>query len=428
MWWKKRLDLIGAAFFRGALAPSLESLTSLQRSGCAVSPLAPASHESWAAQLTHPAWGQARLAAPRQAPALPAEQIEFGCGLTEGERKRLVRDARTPLSLELPARDEDVLRDRKRLLHFLAAVLGDDGVAGLDLLAQMIWTPERLADELAHAAPLDIIQVHVLHVVTQDAGLWLHSHGLGELGFVDFDVLRPAEAITGEQFDVLRALAYAIVEGATSGPISPVLGADPIALVPAATFMRAAAPADCALRDAEGHTERRVVCCDGNAPGFLGRLFGARDTRPSRLLSRGLIEGRQLIQLSNTATELTACRARESLGLFGKLCEEFAELKCTPVVKLGYPVDDASGPTDREHLWFEVHGVRGDAIDATLLNDPFAVAALKAGVRAQHPAELLTDWTLMTPLGQLTPRSLEVARKLREVRPQILEALASAPT
>jgi hypothetical protein len=68
--------------------------------------------------------------------------------------------------------------------------------------------PARLADELVHDAPLDIVQIHVLHVVTQPEGVWLHSHGLGELGSVDFDVLRPAEALTTEQFDVSRRATW----------------------------------------------------------------------------------------------------------------------------------------------------------------------------------------------------------------------------
>jgi hypothetical protein len=109
-------------------------------------------------------------------------------------------------------------------------------------------------------------------------------------------------AVLNEQFDVLRAIAFAIVEGAASGGIQPVAGADPVALVDAAQFMRAAAGADRALRDADGHTERRVVCCDARPAGWLGRLFGAAEVRPSRLLAHGMEEGRHLVVFSDTAT------------------------------------------------------------------------------------------------------------------------------
>jgi hypothetical protein len=52
---------------------------------------------------------------------------------------------------------------------------------------------------------------------------------------------------------------------------------------------------------------------------------------------------------------------------------------------------------------------------------------MKAGQRAKHPVSLVSDWTLVTPLGQLTPRNLELARLLAEYRPKILEALANMP-
>jgi hypothetical protein len=94
------------------------------------------------------------------------------------------------------------------------------------------------------------------------------------------------------------------------------------------------------------------------------------------------------------------------------------------VVKIGYPTDSGKGGS--EHLWFEVHGIRGDFVDATLLNEPFDIAAMKSGQRDMHSVEMLTDWAIMTPMGQLTPRSLEVARRLRENRPKILEAFRSS--
>ena len=250
----------------------------------------------------------------------------------------------------------------------------------------------------------------------------MHSHGLAELGAVDFDVLRPAEALMSNQFDLLRSIAFHIVEGST-GVIEPAVGAEPVALVDAATFMRSASPADRQLRDPNNHSDRRVVCCDASAPGLFRRLLGAGEVAPSRLLSRGMIEGKHLIRFSDFSTDLTTARARESLTLLNPFREEFEELQCTALVKMGYRTD--SGRDGREHLWFEVHGVSADSIDATLVNQPFDIASMKVGDRDNRPAELLTDWAVMTPLGALTPRSLEVARKLREKRPVLLEYLRS---
>jgi len=424
MWWKRNLDLRGLVFFRGSLAPTLEGVDGIAKAGISVEALKPASSEVWAANLRHPAWGRARLSATRPGDAPSAELlVRHATGITESEREEIARDAQSTLTLEVPAQNGDVLRDRKRFLRFLSAVLGTEGVAGLDLLAQTFWTPGRLSDELQHDAALDIIQVHVLHIVTQEGGVWLHSHGLSEMGFVDFDVLRPAEALMGNQFDLLRSIAFLIVEGASSGLIEPALGAEPVALIDANTFMRSASSADRGLRDAEDHSDRRVVCCDARSPGFLGRILGFKEIRPSALLGRGMTEGRHLIAFSNGSTDLTAARARESLSLLEPLSSEFEDLKCTAAVKMGYPTDSEKGGS--EHLWFEVHRIQGDFIDATLLNEPFDIASMKAGHRDMHSVELLTDWAVMTPMGALTPRSLEVARKLREKRPEILEFLRS---
>lgn len=75
------------------------------------------------------------------------------------------------------------------------------------------------------------------------------------------------------------------------------------------------------------------------------------------------------------------------------------------------------------HVACGVHGMSGDPTDATLVNQPSDVSRLQAGQRGRNPVELLTTWTLVTPCGQLTPRNLELARRLREARPEILAAL-----
>jgi uncharacterized protein YegJ (DUF2314 family) len=421
MWWHCRLDLTGEAYFGGRSAPSLQELTGLAETGVEVTPLSPARGELWSASLRHPRWGSARLRARREAERPPEILIKTASGLTEAERERIALNARSVLTLEMPPQTGDMLRDRKQFLRFMAAVLGREGVAGHDLLAQTFWSPERLSEELQHDAPLDIIHMHVLHAVTQRDGMWLHSHGLAEMGFVDFDVLRPAEALTTSQFDLLRSIAFLIVEGASSGLIEPAMGADAVDLIDAKTFMRSASATDRALRDPDGHSDRRVVCCDPARSGLVGRLFGSRNLRPSSLLCQGMMEGEHLIRFSDLATKLGTTRALESLTLFVAFRAEFEDMKCSAFVKLGYPTDGGS----HEHLWFEVHGMTSDRIDGTLLNQPFDIVRMKAGDRGQHPIELLSDWSVMTPLGQITPRSLNVARKLRESRPEILRKLRS---
>lgn len=97
-------------------------------------------------------------------------------------------------------------------------------------------------------------------------------------------------------------------------------------------------------------------------------------------------------------------------------------------VKIGYQVDGGS-ETNREHLWFEVHGVTGGTVDATLLNEPYHIARMRAGERGAHPVDQLSDWVILTPAGTLSPRGLAAVHTLREHREELLAALrASSPS
>lgn len=425
MWWNKRVDLMGSALFPGRMLPALESLEGLRHAGIEVRPEAGDEATLWAATLNHPTWGEARLVAPRESRRPPDVFLDFDPSLSPAERERLSARAGCAFDVQVPAREGDVLADRKRFLRYMAAILGNDGEAAFDVTSMSVWTRDRLADELSHDAVLDIVQIFALHAVERGSDVWLHTHGFGELGFVDFDILRPADALVDQQYDIIRSIAFSVVEGERD-EVYPVQGADPVKLVPASSFMSQASAADRALRDPDGHTERRVVCCDARPPGFLARLFGAKGVGPSALLSRGMDEGRHLVAFSHGATDLMAARARETLGLFAALTDEFRAIEATPLAKIGYVVD-GGGPTDREHLWFEVHGVSDAGLDATLLNDPFRIERMAAGQRSLHSVDQLTDWTLMTPVGQITPRRVELVRPLREHMPEILEAMRRAP-
>ena len=114
-------------------------------------------------------------------------------------------------------------------------------------------------------------------------------------------------------------------------------------------------------------------------------------------------------------------RAKATLGVLRAMAAEFAEFEVVTIAKLGYPTGDGG----KEHLWFEVHGFGDDTLDATLANRPFAVD-LREGERAERPIELLTDWMLMTPAGNVTPRSLSAARRLREHADEIRASMAEA--
>lgn len=108
-------------------------------------------------------------------------------------------------------------------------------------------------------------------------------------------------------------------------------------------------------------------------------------------------------------------RARQTFAVFRELKREFASLDLPTMVKLGYEVEGGT-PTDSEHLWFSVHQVRADKVDATLANAPHRVPSLTAGQRGEFGLERLTDWMILSPEGPMTPRNVSASRRLRANR------------
>ena len=325
-----------------------------------------------------------------------------------------------------------VLRDRKYMLRFLDALLDREGVVAVDHTSETWWPRHALADELAHDGDLDVESIFTIHAVTEGESEdpevdWFHTHGLAELGRFDFDILRPDRDFVSASADFCRALAFMILEGqARQGMTDLAIGQPfpPLHLLPAADFMREAAPADTALRNdpSDSHLHNRVVLCNQPSGGFLGRLVKGAKPRPSGAFRRGLPEGVVLF-FSSAATELMADRARETFPVLREIARETAEFKLPVLVKLGYAVDGGE-PDDREHLWFEVHELGAESVDATLVNSPFRIARMQEGDRDTHSIAGLSDWMVLTPFGPINPHAFFARRLVREHREELRRHLA----
>ncbi len=430
-WLKRHQDFVGAAYFPGRLlAPPEQFFAGLAGAGIRIERRPAGQDEHWRAELQHPQWGTADLAAPRQPPLPPPELFEFAfISTSRAGRQRFRRSAQTPVP---HCRTGNLLRDRKLALRFLHAALASDGVVAIDRVSQRVWTPSALEDELAHDADLDVEGIYELHAVRDEQTgnvSWVHTHGLGEIGFLDFDILDPSpdfQSMSG--MDVIRAMAFAILEGSAtlaSGPVELVTPAGSVSLVDVAEFL-ATGPRLLTDRHKdradENHRRNRAVLCDPGGSRLFGRLF-ARGAVPSRFLS-GPIPDTVMINFSASATRLAEERARGTYGRLRRYYEEFSDFGFVTIVKLGIPTD--RDPGNKEHMWFEVHHCGDDWIDATLGNQPYYVTTLKCGERRRHSVDLLSDWMIMTPVGTINPRNTKAAREVRanpdEVRRIIAES------
>jgi uncharacterized protein YegJ (DUF2314 family) len=384
----------------------------------------------WKLELRHPQWGTAQVFAPRDVPLPPQELIDWDPRLSREEKKEIAAAYGSSVWVHAEAKTRDVLRDRKALLRFLSAVMGSRGLVGEDHLAQSFWSRSALEDELHHDAPLDVSALFTIHIVGDEGKdpYWLHSHGLKEIGFVDFDILAPHPSCHRVGYDALRALAFAIAEGqlvADSGPQELVRPGGTVQLVSARRF-RSRVPADqwALWRQAvdDQHLEGHAIVCDPARRSWLG--LGARPPRPSRFFSREFPD-EGLIQFSNQASALMAERARNTYPVFRALREELAEFSLPAMIKLGYVVDGGSD-NDREHLWFEVHDCRDGEVDATLVNQPFHIERMKAGDRGQHSMDLVSDWAILSPFGSITPAFGKALRDARTRKDELRRVLDEA--
>lgn len=420
----KAADCGGSVYLRGSMPPRLAELRQLERAGATVKPRADDARLHWSADLRHPTWGRAAVACVRGAPRAPDVLIDIDIGLTPAEKAE-AREGGSSLLVRVAGERANVLRDRKRLLYFLRLLMGDDGLVGFDHTAGRFWSRGALDDELRHDADLDVESLMALHAVRSDDGSstrWLHSHGLAELGRVDFDILNPSKALGGQWFDMLRAFAYAIVEGTlTLGEKRwAVTSREFVSFIDVAEFNRSAAATAVALRDAADpeHNRDRGVFCEPRGGGLSAWL--KRGAAPSQFLS-SLTDFNGVIHLSGAATQLMAERAQATVSVLGELMSELAEFGFPVLAKIGRRTD--SDPAQREHLWFTVHGVEGDTLDVTCESEPIDIRGLRRGERGRHGVEDLTDWAIMTPAGMITPRSMRPARAIRENREMVMAAM-----
>jgi hypothetical protein len=370
--------------------------------------------EPWQLEVKDPSWGSATIEAAPDVPD-PEIAIRFASNLTDAEKAR-VRPPYSAVVITVPGRTKRILADRKALLRCTAAVMGETGLIALDAQSHLPWTREALADELAHDADLDIEALYTIeHVWTADAEgkrtvEWAHTHGLGDVGAFDVDVVAPHPDFVARGAEAFRAIAQLALAKKVSIDSGEFVFGKPGGVaraVRADEFMRQAEPRWSDLRDV-AHDGARAVLCDPAGAGLLG--FLRRDAGPVPMsFARRPIPETFASLVSSDFSDLMAERAAKTLGVLRRYREEFAGVEPVTLVKLGYPT--RSG--DREHLWFEVHEMGDDWIEGTLGNRPFDVD-LEPGSTGRYSLDLLSDWLLLTPAGQINPRSFHAARSLRE--------------
>jgi hypothetical protein len=159
------------------------------------------------------------------------------------------------------------------------------------------------------------------------------------------------------------------------------------------------------------------MVCDAPKKGFMG-VDCTDVSKPWSVLKRDSFDDCHVC-FSDGASDLMASRARATWTVFRARCDELTDFAPHALVKLRFQVTDAN----TEHLWFTVAGATEATVDATLIHEPWADIGLRKGDRRVHDLACLSDWAIITPVGQVTPRTMTCARVLRERKDEVLALL-----
>lgn len=415
-WWKRESEIYGTVLFPGPIPVRSEHFDYLTGHGFTLqkADVELGSDLHWALKLEHKDHGTIDMICSRN--FQNAKHLLDHAFMTDDGGEAIAK-AGCAVNLKLRGKKGNILEDRKAALRLYSLLMTDYGLAAIDDTSFKVWSKPQLEDELSHDAALDVSDIFGVHAVHDQAGTyWLHTHGLGEIGASDFDIVNPSQSLLSQSgLDTLRAIAFAVLESELRLDESPyLLFMRPlinVCLIDINKYVRDSKHSSVSkLKDdiKESHNEKRGIICEPRKK----ILFWTANQSPTpcKFLTEVTGDG-VMTRFTKAGTELLSKRARATYKKFGEFLEEFGELQLPALAKIAVPVD--SDPESHEHMWFEVHKAFPDHVDATLLNEPNDIAKLKAGMRGDYPAENISDWTIMCPFGSITPAGLGVARVLR---------------
>lgn len=295
-------------------------------------------------------------------------------------------------------------REQLRVLHDIAP----DALAVHDRSSFQWRARSWWLDVLATRTPPAPACLFGVHAVRDGDVAWLHTHGLDRCGIVELELLAvPTDAARDVAALLHHAALYLLDMGCTEPGEAFTVGRDlEICWQPwelATAQLPAGALGGRDDRDPDHSGARGILSLPGETWRSAAELAPALADEP-------------LFWVSSSETERMAMLAIERFPMFRELVQRFAaDEDWDFLAKIGYRVDadddeaeaEAGDPdeADRpsEHMWFRVHAIDGTQIDATLLNQPYQIARMRAGDRGRHAADQLSDWSVGSPFGSVGP-------------------------
>ena len=323
----------------------------------------------------------------------------FADDLSDSEREA-AKTAHVALEaeMELPEPLLESYRDQLRLLHHVAP----DAIAVHDRSSFRWQARSWWIDALEVRTPPSPDNLFTIHAVSdEDGSVWLHTHGLGRGGSIELEVLGATREQAGGLGSLLRHAALLMLENGTPDPVTEFeVGHEMEVCWRPWEEVVGERDADAlggrSDRDDPEHTGARgVLSMPGERFRSVAELTPVLDDNP-------------VFWVSNMETRRMEMLAVERFPAFRELVQRFSGADGWGfAAKIGYRIDpEEDGDIDdlpSEHLWFDVHGIDGVEIDATLLNEPYNIERMHAGDRGMHPVDQLSDWNVYSPWGSAGP-------------------------
>jgi uncharacterized protein YegJ (DUF2314 family) len=309
------------------------------------------------------------------------------------------------------------------------ATIAPEAVAMLDVAAcrpqPSAWLLEKAASTIP-PSPTNLFCVHAIHDEDKPGnGVWMHTHGLLRCGSIEIEVL----GVPADELDTMSELmvttATLLIDAGVPEPGHPfAIGAGiDLIWVPWDTgitrFSRRTLGTE---RDRdESHSQPSGVLLKPARKRMLGLIPGLHSS-PVRYAPQ--LRENPVLFVSSLETERMRRLAQLRLPEFCAIQKEYGDVDdWVFLVKLGYQLDQAENDSESEHLWFEVHNIGQDQIDATLSNEPHHITRMHEGDRDKHRLERVTDWAILCPYGHYHPDTLvHLERAIAEQEPNAAEA------
>jgi len=349
-------------------------------------------------------------------PAERLEKVHLEMGYLQPEDLEASRQSRWSIGVSTRFGDRPLesFHQQIRVLNTVAP----GAVVTFDISASWPRSGDWLRDTAAAQAPPSPENLYSVHAVVDHQAedrVWLHTHGLLRCGSMELELLDAPAEHAPTLCNLLGAAAAMTLELGPPPPDESFLVGQGLELVwlpweRGLSHVPRGAAGSHRDRD-EYHSHPSGILF---APGekWLG-LFGSRYRPLAEYLP--ILQDNPLLYVSNLETARMGQLAAERLDRFAALFARYGRQDgWVFLVKLGYTVDDAEVDDDREHLWFEVHGVDAEGFEATLLNEPYSIARMHEGQTERHDVGLLSDWSVHCPHGSFDPDSVGQLERLMQ--------------